>query len=223
MYANLQDLEALLRSCLSDRHDEHLAIMRRAVHWALQSLAAEEENIQHGSQWLQEMRRILDAPLPTAEDAGPGSAGIAQQLRDYVARLAASEGLNEPALAFLQHIQDVTQRYAPGLFHCYDVIGLPRTNNDLESDFRALKRHERRITGCGQTRHRVMRPGAWLPLQVYTLTETELQQRLAAVPAEAYWEERGRLKRRLEQRRTRYQLRHLFGQIEQQWQMLSPQ
>lgn len=135
--------------------------------------------------------------------------------------------MSEPARAFLQHIQDVTQRYAPGLFHCYDVIGLPRTNNDLESDFKALKRHERRITGCAQTRHRLMRHGAWLPLQVCTSTEAELRQRLAAVPAEAYWEERARLNRRLEQRRRRYRLRHgrnkLFSQIEQQWRALPPE
>jgi len=62
---------------------------------------------------------------------------------------------------------------------------------------------------------------------VSTLTEAELGQRLAAVPVNAYWEERGRLDRRLRQRRRRYQLRHrrdkLFSQIEQQWRALSTQ
>lgn len=227
MYATLQDFKALLSCCLSHRHDERLGIMQAAVHSALHLFAGEQSIIQQGSQWLQEVRRILDAPLPTAEDPGPGSAHVAQQLRDYLTRVATSEDLNEPARVFLQHVEDVTRRYAPGLFHCYDVIGLPRTNNDLESDLRSLKRHERRITGCAQTRHRLMRHGAWLPLQVCTLAETELQRRLAAVSAEAYWEERGRLDRRLGQRRRRYQLRHgrnkLFRQIEQQWRTLSPE
>jgi len=225
MYAILQDFEALLTRCLSHRPDERLAVMQRAIHSALQAFAADQGLVQQGHQWLQEIRRILDEPPPTAEDPGSGSAQVAQELQDYLDRLATSEDLSEPAQAFLKHIQGVTERYEPGLFHCYDVIGLPRTNNDLESDFRALKRHERRVTGCAQTRHRLMRHGAWLPVQVSTLTEAELGQRLAAVPVNAYWEERGRLDRRLRQRRRRYQLRHrrdkLFSHIEQQWRSLS--
>jgi len=41
----------------------------------------------------------------------------------------------------------VTRSYWPGLFHCYDVPGLPRTNNDLEHLFGQQRYHERRITG----------------------------------------------------------------------------
>lgn len=47
----------------------------------------------------------------------------------------------------LQHFLKVTTSYEPGLFHCYDVPGLPRTNNDLEQLFGATRRHERRCTG----------------------------------------------------------------------------
>lgn len=226
VYAILQDLAALLTRCLAHRHDERLAIMQQAVQAAVQSYAAERGVIQQGAQWVQEIRQILAAPLPTAEGPGPGSAHVAQQLQDYLDRLTADEDLGAPAQSFLQHIQGVTARYAPGLFHCYDIRGLPRTNNDLEGDFKALKRRERRITGCAQTRQRLMRHGAWLPLQAGTLSEAELRQRLAAVPASAYWQERARLDRRLGQRRRRYRLRHgrdkLFGQIEQQWRALPP-
>jgi hypothetical protein len=227
VYAILQDLAALLTRCLAHRHDERLAIMQQAVQTAVRSYAAEHGVIQQGDQWVQEIRQILAAPLPTAEEPGPGSAHVAQQLQGYLDRLAASEDLSAPAQAFLQHIQGVTARYAPGLFHCYDVVGLPRTNNDLEGDFKALKRRERRISGCAQTRQRLMRHGAWLPLQACTLSEAELSQRLAAVSGPAYWQERVRLDRRLGQRRRRYRLRHgrdkLFGQIERQWQALPPE
>ena len=37
--------------------------------------------------------------------------------------------------------------YGPGLFHCYEVADLPRTNNDLEQLFGAARYHERRTTG----------------------------------------------------------------------------
>ena len=45
------------------------------------------------------------------------------------------------------HFQKVTASYAAGLFHCYDVPDLPRTNNDLEQCFGAVRYHERRTTG----------------------------------------------------------------------------
>ena len=35
----------------------------------------------------------------------------------------------------LQHFVKVSRSYEPGLFHCYDVKDLPRTNNDLEQLF----------------------------------------------------------------------------------------
>ncbi len=40
-----------------------------------------------------------------------------------------------------------TRRRRCGLFHCYNVPDLPRTNNDLEQFFGAYRYHERRATG----------------------------------------------------------------------------
>ena len=41
----------------------------------------------------------------------------------------------------------VTQSYWPGLFHCYDVADLPRTNNELEQCFGSVRYGERRASG----------------------------------------------------------------------------
>jgi hypothetical protein len=41
----------------------------------------------------------------------------------------------------------VTKSYWPGLFRCYDVDGLPRTNNGLEQFFGSYRDHERRSSG----------------------------------------------------------------------------
>lgn len=49
-----------------------------------------------------------------------------------------------PAIA---HFLKVTRSYWSGLFHCYEVPGLPRTNNDLEHLFGSQRYHERRTTG----------------------------------------------------------------------------
>lgn len=47
----------------------------------------------------------------------------------------------------LKHFLKVTRSYWPGLFHCYEVPDLPRTNNGLEQLFGSTRHHERRCTG----------------------------------------------------------------------------
>jgi hypothetical protein len=47
----------------------------------------------------------------------------------------------------LANFRKVTRSYWPGLFHCYDVKDLPRTDNDLEQLFGAHRYHERRSSG----------------------------------------------------------------------------
>jgi hypothetical protein len=52
-----------------------------------------------------------------------------------------------PLASALEHFQKVTRSYWPGLFACYAVPDLPRTNNDLEQFFGAYRYHDRRTTG----------------------------------------------------------------------------
>ena len=47
----------------------------------------------------------------------------------------------------VDQFQKVTASYWPGLFHCYDVPALPRTNNALEQYFGSARYHERRASG----------------------------------------------------------------------------
>jgi hypothetical protein len=56
----------------------------------------------------------------------------------------ASLGPLSPAIStFLK----VTRSYWPGLFHCYDVADLPRTDNELEQCFGSVRYTERRASG----------------------------------------------------------------------------
>jgi hypothetical protein len=67
-----------------------------------------------------------------------------QALLDVMARDRKTAGALAPAVdRFLR----VSRSYWPGLFHCYSVKGLPRTNNDLEQFFGSSRHHERRTTG----------------------------------------------------------------------------
>ena len=63
---------------------------------------------------------------------------------------------------FGQKIYQTSLNYTPGLFHCYDVPGLPRTNNDRENEFRDLNRRLLSTTGQkGLVKRIIQRVGAW--------------------------------------------------------------
>ncbi len=47
----------------------------------------------------------------------------------------------------LDHFRKVTRSYRRGLFGCYDVADLPRSNNDLDQFFGSYRYHERRCSG----------------------------------------------------------------------------
>jgi len=85
-----------------------------------------------------------------ADAAGSAAAAVRERYQAVKteARRLAGDPATTPALRrSLDHFLKVTASYEPGLFHCYDVPGLPRTNNDLEQLFGATRHHERRCTG----------------------------------------------------------------------------
>jgi hypothetical protein len=67
-----------------------------------------------------------------------------QQLLETMTQHQDQLGSLAPAVA---HFRKVTQSYWDGLFHCYQVKELPRTNNDLEHYFGTARHLERRVTG----------------------------------------------------------------------------
>jgi hypothetical protein len=91
--------------------------------------------------WIHAAARILNNEEKLD---GPAVECRLQELLDVMARDREKAGALAPAVdRFLK----VSRSYWPGLFHCYSVKGLPRTNNDLEQFFGSSRHHERRTTG----------------------------------------------------------------------------
>jgi hypothetical protein len=82
--------------------------------------------------------------------AGLDGAGVRQQYDDLMAEMAAGRDALATLGPAVAHFLKVTASYQPGLFHCYDVPDLPRTNNELEQYFGAARFQERRATGRKQ-------------------------------------------------------------------------
>ena len=105
------------------------------------------------------------------------------------------------------HFCKVTRSYRPGLFHCYAVPDLPRTNNDLEQLFGSQRYHERRASG-----RKAASPAAVLRGEVRLIAAAATRLRpiaareLGQVSREAWTD----LRRRLDQKRHARTLRTRF-------------
>jgi len=72
---------------------------------------------------------------------------VRRRYRGLIAAIARHQRASGCLAEAFDHFGKVTRSYWRGLFHCYDVADLPRTNNDLEQFFGSYRYHERRASG----------------------------------------------------------------------------
>jgi hypothetical protein len=221
-YERLQNVARCSLDLLAERYDPRLARLYQGLQAALSPFAQTYQLFQQGAAWLRDIAYILE---PTATHAVRGEQ-VAGQLRGYLDTvLRRSEGT--PTLyAFGRHLDKVSRSYWPGLFHCYDVPGLPRTNNALESRFRDTSRRLLRTTGQkGLTQRILQRQGAW-ELLPRPPTEAQVLDAVCQTPPEDLAQERQRFA--AHRQRFRLQSRSLrqthaqFNRLRQRWSTLQP-
>lgn len=85
----------------------------------------------------------------------------------------------------------ITRSYWSGLFHCYQVKNLPKTNNDLEQVFGSFRHHQRRVTGRKKAPASILiRGSSRLIATVVTRIKTFTAQDLATVDLVAWRHQR---------------------------------
>jgi hypothetical protein len=82
-----------------------------------------------------------------ANVAGLPGAAVRASYRGLLGAMARHAEAAGSLSGALGNFRKVTRSYWPGLFHCYDVPELPRTDNDLEQLFGCHRYHERRSSG----------------------------------------------------------------------------
>jgi hypothetical protein len=108
----------------------------------------------------------------------------------------------------IEHFVKVTASFAPGLFSCYDVPGLPGTNNDLEHCFGIAGAHERRATGRRGAIPGVVVRGSVRLMAVMVTQREDLQAAdLQATNYQKWRELRAQLQDRQETRRQQFRFR----------------
>jgi len=203
---------------LAQRYEPRLAQLSQGLQAALSPCAQTHQELQQGAAWLRDIAYILE---PAGLQPGRG-AQVAEQLRGYTVRC-------RPDLApllkvFGRHLDTVSRSHWPGLFHCYVVPGLPRTNNELESRFRDTRRRLLRTTGQkGLAQRTLQRQGAWeiLPRPP---TEAQTLEALRHTPAEDVAQERQRFAEHRQrfrmQSRSIRQTKTQLDQLRQRWSAL---
>jgi hypothetical protein len=129
--------------------------------------------------------------------AGLDAAGVRRRYRGLIAAIARHRRAAGRLAEAFDHFLKVTRSYWPGLFACYEVPGLPRTNNDLERFFGSYRDHERRASG-----RKVACPGTVVrgSVRIIAAAASRLRPVEAAdlIPSDltAWKDLRGRLERR---------------------------
>ena len=216
-YERLQGVAKLSLDLLTERLDRRLIHLYQGLKAALAPFADTYDEIQRGAVWLRDISDILGPP----GDSILSSQDISGHLRGYL-NAVMNESDGSPLLQdFGHHLDKVSQSYWPGLFHCYDIPALARTNNEVESHFRDTQRRLLRTTGQkGQTRRTFHRLGAW-ELLPRPSSEAECVKALSQIPPKDFVQERQRV--RQHRQRFRFQMRSRkgteaqFDRLRQQW------
>lgn len=121
--------------------------------------------------WVHQAARILK------NADGLGEREVRLRLRGLLGAMARHREKAGPLAPAITHFLKTTRSYWPGLFHCYRIAELPRTNNDLEHLFGSNRYHERRATGRKTASAALVLRGS---VRVLAATATRLRSRTAA-------------------------------------------
>ena len=152
--------------------------------------------------WVHQAARILE------NAAGEPAETVRRRLNGLLGAMARHRTKAGPLAAAVEHFHKVTRSYRPGLFHCYAVADLPRTNNGLEQLFGSYRRDERRATGRkANSSATVLRGSVRLTAGLATRLRRQDASDLAAADRRRWRELRASLERRRHARVLRAQFR----------------
>jgi hypothetical protein len=173
-------------------------------------------------QWLIDLEHLL--ALPEKPGQPPlTSQSVAQDVDHYLTELLAQvmADTDEEDQRVAVHINKTFRERWWGLFKCYDVDGLPRTNNDLERYMRRIKSGQRRILGRKNVHDFIIRYGRYAACVDYQESLDELLTRLRQVSQDDFIRERRALDGALLREQKRHRFRHhqpdYLRELEERW------
>jgi hypothetical protein len=150
------------------------------------------------------LRRLiaLDHLLDPERDPPKTSICVTQAVDGYLTDLTTHNVQDAEGQRVAEHVNQIFRSFWWGLFTCYDVEGVPRTNNELERFIRQIKMRQRRGSGRKNVHDFVIRYGAYAALIDPAENLDELLARLDEVDQEEFLIERKRLNTTLLEKTT---------------------
>jgi hypothetical protein len=136
-----------------------LALVGRRVAWQEQV-----SSLRRMRAWVLAAEHLLSGEIAPGEQALT-NATVAQRFDQWLDQLAQSrqtESFSEHERQCLQHFLQTTRTFRPHLILCYEVEGLPRTNNETERYIRSLKTRARRMSGRKNWNSYLLRYGRYI-------------------------------------------------------------
>jgi len=179
--------------------------------------AAQVERYRRQRQWLIDLDHLLDPERNPPKT----SARVMQAVDRYLADLTTRNTHDPEDQLVAAHINQVFRSFWWGLFTCYDVEGLPRTNNEWERFIRQIKMAYRRVSRRKNAHDFIIRYGAYATLVDPAESLDELLARMDEVDQEAFLTERKRLNLTLldeaQIHRFRYHRTEFLAELETRW------
>jgi len=178
-----------------------LTYLRGMVSRALAATAVLWPAIRSAFGWAHRAAHILGQP-------GCSGGQVRRQLGGLLGAMTRHRASAESLAAGVDHFVKVSRSYWPGLFACYDVADLPRTNNDLEQAFGSHRYHERRASGrTGASPSLVLRGSAKLLAGLTTRNREVTGEELSGADRAAWRAKRAELEQRRQRRTDRRRFR----------------
>ena len=184
--------------------------------------ADEVAQLRRQRQWLIDLEHLLD-PSKQPDQPPLTSQTVAQAVGHYLTKLLAQVAADTDAedRQVAVHINATFRNRWWGLFTCYDVKELPRTNNALERYMRRIKTGQRRVSGRKNVHSFLIRYGRYAACVDYQESVDDLLARLRQVRHDDFLREREALDTALLREQKRHRFRHhqddYLRELEERW------
>jgi len=146
---------------------------------------------------------------------------VKRTVTEFLERLTLEAQERPDEAKVIAHIIKAVRHRWWGLFICYRVPNVPSSNNDLETFFKELKHHQRRITGRKSVREFMLRYGPFAAFIDYAESFDDLLQRLQRIKCEDWVQARQALQKVDTRLKKLYRFRHhpdeYYRDLETRW------
>ena len=204
-YQQLEDLAQALRSVPTEAETAYLHRLAFQVNRVLEKNRRLAQDVAEAHHWLGQIAGCLRYPPSSFLLQKPSTGDQVRQEMEALLHTFQPNLHRQPAQAALYHSwHRLWKTCGANLLPCYDIVGLPADNLQLEACFAQLRHRQRRISGCKSTQP--LRNFGQFQVLFDAHTETELLKQIRQVSQADFQSRRHRLAQAEEPRQTLYRL-----------------